>query len=203
MNQIHVDDGKIGNTRNVLLFSNGRLFSLKSIRHHTNKHHGLVTGSRKYSAKSMIDFLRKKKYDHIVLYHDHIVNAVVNGLFSMNKSIDGKSTFNVQQDDNDEVNQFIQHSRNVHKFSYQQLLLMAIAWVHPQECELFSIFPKVITVDYTSGTNNESRPLLTMGGKDSLDKVFIFLRVFLPNERRWVFRWIFNVVLHKKILPRL
>ena len=52
----------------------------------------------------MIEFLRKKQKDHIVLYHDPVVKAVVNGLISTNKLIDGKSTFGVQQDDNDEVN---------------------------------------------------------------------------------------------------
>ena len=132
----------------------------------------------------MIAFLRKKKYDHIVLYHDPAVKAVVNDLFSTDKSIDGKSTFELHQEDTDEFNQFVQHSRNVHKFSKQQLLLMAIAWVHPQDRELLIMFPEVITIDCTADTNNESRPLLTMGGKDSIGNVFIFLRVFLPNERR-------------------
>ena len=74
---------------------------------------------------------------------------------------------------------------------------MAIAWVQPLEKQLFMLYPEVITVDCTADINNESRPLLTMAGKDSLGKKNIFLRVFLPNERRWVFRWIFNVVLHK------
>ena len=91
----------------------------------------------------MIDFLRKKKYDHIVLYHDPVVKAVVNDLFSTDKSIDGKSTLELHKEDTDEVNQFVEHSRNVHKFSEQQLLLMAIAWVHPQECECFCMVLKL------------------------------------------------------------
>ena len=59
------------------------------------------------------------------------------------------------------------------------------------------MFTDAITVDCTADTNNESRPLLTMGGTYSFGKVFIFLRVFLPNERRWVLRWVFNIVFHK------
>ena len=98
--------------------------------------------------------MRKKKYDHIVLYHDPVVKAVVNDLFSTDKSIDGKNTLELHQEDTDEVNQFVQHSRNVHKFSKQQLLLMAIAWVHPQERELFTMFLKVITIKCTADTNN-------------------------------------------------
>ena len=117
MIQIRAGDGNNGTTCNVLLFNTSSLFSLEAIRHHTNQNHDSITGSRKDTAKTMIVFLRKKEYDHIVLYYDPIVKAVVNDLFSTNKSIDGKSTFDVQQDNNGEVNQFIKHSRNVHKFS--------------------------------------------------------------------------------------
>ena len=69
------------------------------------------------------------------------------------------------------------------------------------------MFPEVITVDCTADTNNEARPLLTMAGKDSYGRMFIFLRAFLPNERNWGFRWIFSIVLpnffHQTILSRI
>ena len=69
------------------------------------------------------------------------------------------------------------------------------------------MFPEVITVDCTADTNNEARPLLTMAGKYFYGRMFIFLRAFLPNERNWVFRWIFSIVLpkffHKIILSRI
>ena len=41
---------------------------------------------------------------------------------------------------------------------------MAIAWVHHQGSELFTMFSEVITVDCTSETNNESRVNLKLGG---------------------------------------
>ena len=59
------------------------------------------------------------------------------------------------------------------------------------------MFPEVIAVDTTNDTNNESRPLLTMTGKDSNGKMFTFLRAFLPNEKGWVSRWVFSVVFPK------
>ena len=74
---------------------------------------------------------------------------------------------------------------------------MTIAWVIPCERLLFEMFPEVIAVDTTNDTNNESRPLLTMTGKDSNCKMFTFLRAFLPNEKGWVFRWVFSVVFPK------
>ena len=71
---------------------------------------------------------------------------------------------------------------------------MSIAWAIPCERRLFEMFPEVIVFDTTNKTNNESRLLLTMAGKDSNGKMFTFLRAFLPNEKGWVFRWVFSIV---------
>ena len=57
------------------------------------------------------------------------------------------------------------------------------------------MFPEVIIVDTVFSTNNESRPLLTIGDKDSMGKMFIILRAFLPHEQSWGFRWVFSIVL--------
>ena len=63
---------------------------------------------------------------------------------------------------------------------------------------LLEAFPEGIMIDTTEKTNNEKRPLLTTGGKDANGKMFIFLRVFMPNQQSWMFRWVFSV-----IFPRL
>ena len=44
-------------------------------------------------------------------------------------------------------------------------------------------------------TNNENRPLLTIGAKYYMGKTFILLRVSLLREQSWVFRWVFIIVL--------
>ena len=75
--------------------------------------------------------------------------------------------------------------------------MISFAWVAHSEKEKFNIFPEVITVDTVAGTNNEGRPLLMMGGKDSNGKMFIFLRAYLPHEKGWIFRWLFSIVLPK------
>ena len=56
-------------------------------------------------------------------------------------------------------------------------------------------------MDTVNDTNKYKRPLLTISGKDSFSKMFIILRAFLPNERAWVFRWIFTIVL-PTLFPR-
>lgn len=43
-------------------------------------------------------------------------------------------------------------------------------------------------------TNKEGRPLLLVGGQDGNGKMFTVLRAFLPNQRAWVFRWLFKTV---------
>ena len=54
--------------------------------------------------------------------------------------------------------------------------MIAFAWVNPTERERFNLFPEVLTVETVSGTNNEICPLLTMGGKYSNGRTYIFLR---------------------------
>jgi hypothetical protein len=44
-------------------------------------------------------------------------------------------------------------------------------------------------------TNNESRPLLTLSVKDSDGIVMVLVRCFAPNERSWLFRWLFQEAL--------
>ena len=68
--------------------------------------------------------------------------------------------------------------------------MISFAWVTPQDREKLILFPEVITVDVVFGTNNENRPLLMMGGKDSNGKMFIFLSSYLTHEKGWMFRWI-------------
>ena len=96
-----------------------------------------------------------------------------------------------------EIDGFITDSWSAFNFQPSQMLSMAIALVIPCERRLFEMFPEVIAVDTTNNTNNESRPLLIRAGKDSNGKMFTFLRAFLPNEKGWVFRWVFSVVLPK------
>ena len=56
-------------------------------------------------------------------------------------------------------------------------------------------FPEVICIKTVSYSNKDKRPLLTISGRDSYGKMFIILRAFLPNERAWVFQWIFSIVM--------
>ena len=59
----------------------------------------------------------------------------------------------------------------------------------------FMLFPKLLCVDGSHETNNESRPLVSLSVKDSNGKVTVVVRYIAPNERSWFFRWLFQEVL--------
>jgi hypothetical protein len=71
---------------------------------------------------------------------------------------------------------------------------IGVAWMLTEERRQFLLFPYVVQVDATSSTNKEGRPLLTVTIRDSRGKMITVLRVFLPNEQAWVFRWLFQIV---------
>ena len=75
-----------------------------------------------------------------------------------------------------------------------QDLLLAFAWVLPEEHRQFSLYPFVVHIDGTNSTNKESRPLVTVTGRDALGHQFTALRTFLPNNQAWVFKWLFQTV---------
>ena len=76
---------------------------------------------------------------------------------------------------------YIEKSRDATRISRDHLMLMAIAWVLPEERQLFQMFPETILIDCTFHTNNEKRPLLTLTGKDRNSKIFTFLRAFFTK----------------------
>ena len=75
--------------------------------------------------------------------------------------------------------------------------MMGFAWTILSEKVMFSLFPNIVYVDTTMDTNSEGRSLLSLVGKETCSKTFKILRVLLPNQQLWVFRWIFCVLLPK------
>lgn len=76
-----------------------------------------------------------------------------------------------------------------------QDLMIGCAWTIPAEKRLFKMFSEVLHIDCTADTNQEDRPFLTITGRDSNGNMFTILRAYLPNERAWVFRWLFQTVM--------
>ena len=153
------------------------------------------------SSDRIINFLQEKNYDYITLYNSVpeiegvTESELVSDNFISSKALQSNTEFVVPPNEQEDANQYAIDSRTTRNLSKDQNLLVAIAWVIPNEGQLFHMFPETIFVDAVEDTNNEGRPLLTMSGCDSSNKMFNILRAFLPNQRAWSFRWIFNHVL--------
>ena len=129
----------------------------------------------------------------MILYHeDQLANSLQN-----ETHIQGVSTINSFDIPEIDMYDYIQKSRDATRISRDHLMLMAIAWVLPEERQLFQMFPETILIDCTFHTNNEKRPFSSLIEKDRNSKTFTILRAFLSNERLWVFNWIFTQVLPK------
>ena len=73
-------------------------------------------------------------------------------------------------------------------------VLLGAAWCREDEKKPFQMFPEVLMVDVTMGTNNQGGPLAVTAAPGPDLKVFTLLRAFLPSECRWVFDWLFSTV---------
>jgi hypothetical protein len=51
-------------------------------------------------------------------------------------------------------------------------------------------YPECLFVDSTHGTNNKSRPLLQLVGRDSAGKGFTICQIFMPNKTAAFYRWV-------------
>lgn len=84
--------------------------------------------------------------------------------------------------------------RNARSLNDDQEMMVAVAYVTPDELRQFQLFHSVLHIDATADTNKEGRPLVTVSSKDSNGKMFIVMRSYLPNEQAWVYQWLFQTV---------
>jgi hypothetical protein len=86
----------------------------------------------------------------------------------------------------------LQHRKILDEFGLGSTrILLGAAWVDEYSWREFLRYPECLFVDTTHGTNNESRPLLQMVGRDSNGKAYTVLRIFMPNETASFYRWVF------------
>ncbi|CAB9501075.1 hypothetical protein SEMRO_99_G050830.1 [Seminavis robusta] len=75
-----------------------------------------------------------------------------------------------------------------------QKVVLALAWTRTDEKKLFEMFPEVLMVDVTMGTNNQGRPLFVSCCPGPEMEIFTPVRMFLPSQCKWVFDYIFSTV---------
>ena len=198
MYSANVTDGTICN---VLFEKTGQMLTRQNMKYLTElcdtlkKHSG---NNKSSNADKMIQYIKDNHYKYLCIQKNPDIATICNVLGTE----DGKELV-LPEDENPtfsrselgEIDKFVADTRIAFNVQAHQKFLMGIAWVIPCEKRIFELFPEVVLVDTTQGTNNEDRPLLTMTGKDSNGKMFTFLRAFMPNEKSWSYRWIFSIVM--------
>jgi len=146
------------------------------------------------STEQMLEYLDKKGYEYMCLTQDSEKRKLYN---EMNLSQSATQEVDLPLSEQRSCDKFVDEHRKLLEVRDDQKLMMGLAWVLPLEKELLNLFPEVIFVDVIADTNKEERPLFTATAKDSNGKTFTFFRAFLPNQKQWVFRWIFSSVFMK------
>mmetsp|Transcript_23810 Transcript_23810/g.54521 ORF Transcript_23810/g.54521 Transcript_23810/m.54521 type:complete len:1402 (-) Transcript_23810:247-4452(-) len=74
-----------------------------------------------------------------------------------------------------------------------QVLFMAIGWVFLPMLRFVKLCPEVIWCDITSHSNNKGFHLMTFSCRNtSINKQSVFMYLWIPNQTRFSFRWVFQ-----------
>ena len=85
-----------------------------------------------------------------------------------------------------------EESRTQQQLKDEQNLMVAYVWSNSEDLKRFKAFPEIIQIDGLEKTNNENMVLITLAGMDANRKMFPIARAYVPNQKRWVFRYIFE-----------
>jgi hypothetical protein len=142
------------------------------------------------SANDVIAGLIKEKHDFVTLFQH------ANGASATSEATTGTSKIQKNLGEvSDEFKDYLHSKRTRDGLSDEEPLLLGVIWVTADERSLFEKFPNVIKIDTTFGTNEQGLPLVTITGKTANNEVFVIARGNLPNERAFVFKWIFDEAL--------
>lgn len=86
----------------------------------------------------------------------------------------------------------VERARADQDIKKEEDVFVSIAWTNNDARRIFKLNPEVVTCDITSHSNKNKYHLLTFSVKTSHDKQVIFLWVWIPNQRRYSFRWVFQ-----------
>jgi hypothetical protein len=93
------------------------------------------------------------------------------------------------------INKMMNDARKDECINSQSRLYVAIAWSNVKELILLKLFSEVVHCDATCDTNNSKNHLITFSGRTSTGKKNIFLPIWVANQQRVMFKWIFSSVL--------
>lgn len=116
---------------------------------------------------------------------------------SNNEKETTEEPLDVEKSIEEEIENYAQDRRFARSLDKETDVMLAMAWASPAAIRLFKLFPEVLEIDDTAGTNNESRPLISIVMRTRDGEFVPLIRVFAPNLQNWVFRWVFQTIIPK------
>ena len=202
----HMTDGLVNNgaIRNGIYKTTGKILALANIRYLCQKVQENAVQDEDIleslsSVDQMINYFIDRGYDYYCLLHTNNMNVedVVNNVTTKTNVSNAIPNFvsHCKPSEVKAITKYCIDHQDVMELTSAQHLMIAICWVLPQEKRLFDLYPEVLFIDITSDSNKEKRPLFTVTGRTTAGTMYTLMRAFLPNEKTWIFRWLFSIVL--------
>ena len=145
---------------------------------------------------SLLDFLDSTKEISRQVLWDVPTDGNETRLVSETKNTSGKSVQDLSSSpDMDLAKSMVSEARIEQNVPAESKVFLSVAWANQHDLRFFKLFSEVIHVDITCDSNRTKNHLLTFSLRTSTMKQVIFLKIWLPNQRRVSFRWVFKCVL--------
>jgi hypothetical protein len=96
---------------------------------------------------------------------------------------------------NKDVFKYAADTRVVVGATDDQDVLVALVWTTPEGKRFFQAFPEQVSLDGTHKTTNEDWEMITLSVQDMIGKQEVAIRCWAPNNRAWLFRWLFQTAI--------
>jgi hypothetical protein len=192
--------------RNYVFSKLGKFITKSQIAYFTSEPSiPLADGVKKSDTDSLLEFFEKTEE---ISYHTLWDVPLTGGETALISSLNVDRTQGFAEINHTNDPDFIvpresaQICRNNPRVPKDARIFIAVAWANKYGIRTFLLFPEVFHADCTCDTNNTNNHLLTFSCRTSTGKQVVFLRVWLPNQKRFAFRWVFKFVLTSIFDPR-
>ena len=197
--------------RNYVFSKLGRFITKSQIAYlNSPENPDLIDGLRNSDVDNMIAFFEQAKDVSYHVLWDVPIPPAANSTTTTHAIISSLHNAGVEEhqeinhsDDNDfqPAREMANMTRANPLVSPNARVMIACPFETRQATHNFKLFPEVIHADVTSDTNNTGNHMLTFSCNTSEGKQVIFLKVWLPNQKKSSFRWVFKFVLTSMIPP--
>jgi hypothetical protein len=97
----------------------------------------------------------------------------------------------------------INEERSERYLQKEEALFIAVAWIVKPAFRLFKLCPEEVWANVTSHSNNKGLHLLSFSLCLSIGIQMVWMWIFIPNQQRFSFRWMFKEALPKLVLKWL